>query len=140
MFKKVFNLDSINSIMIETMMLSIIGVSYLVYLGVEGTGHFLAYSAKTDILLIISGFVTMLPLFLFAEGARKIPLASVGFLQYFAPSLMLIIGVLLYGEPLTNTYLVSFLLIWTGLAIYTYNLFRSNYRKRKMNMNRKASR
>ena len=131
MFKKIFNLDSINSIMIETMVISIIGVGYLVVLGIQGSGHFLSHSFKTDTFLVVSGFVTKLPLFLFAEGARRIPLASVGFLQYFAPSLMLIIGVLIYDEPLTKTYLVSFILIWTGLGIYTYNLFRSTYQKRK---------
>ncbi len=132
MFKKIFNLNSLNSIMIETMMLSIIGVGYLGMLAAQGTGHFFAHSARTDILLIISGFVTMLPLFLFAEGARRIPLASVGFIQYFAPTLMLIIGVFIYNEPLTKTYLVSFVLIWTGLAVYTYNLFRTNQKKRRL--------
>ncbi len=131
MFKKVFNLDSINSIMLETMLLSIIGVGYLVILGFKGEGHFLIHSLQTDVFLMVSGVVTMLPLYLFAEGARRIPLASVGFLQYFAPSLMLIIGVLIYNEPLTRTYLISFILIWTGLAVYTYNLFREGYKKRR---------
>jgi chloramphenicol-sensitive protein RarD len=131
MFKKIFNLDSVNSIMLETMILSVIGVGYLIILGVKGEGHFLVHSPGTDTFLVISGFVTMLPLFLFSEGAKRIPLASVGFLQYFAPTLMLLIGVFIYNEPLTNTYLVSFILIWTGLGIYTYNLFRTNLKKRR---------
>jgi chloramphenicol-sensitive protein RarD len=139
MFKKIFNLDSINSIMLETMLLSIIGIGYLIIIGFNGEGHFLVYSGHTDVLLIVSGLVTMLPLYLFSEGARRIPLASVGFLQYFAPSLMLIIGVLIYGEALTRTYLISFILIWTGLAIYTYNLFRTGYKNRKNRKLRVAS-
>jgi chloramphenicol-sensitive protein RarD len=129
MFKKIFNLDSINSIMIETMILSVVGVTFLTILGVKGEGHFLTHSLSTDIYLIISGIVTMLPLFLFAEGARKIPLSSVGFLQYFAPTLMFLIGVLKYKEPLTNTYLVSFLFIWAGLAFYSTNIIRNQVRK-----------
>lgn len=138
MFKKIFNLDSVNSIMIETMMLSMIGVGYMIFLASQGEGHFLTYSGRTDIFLIVGGFVTMLPLFLFAEGARRIPLASVGFLQYFAPTLMLLIGVLIYKEPLTKTYMVSFIFIWTGLAVYTYNLFRAGYKKRKLKKNSAA--
>jgi chloramphenicol-sensitive protein RarD len=129
MFKKIFNLDSINSIMIETMTLSVVCISFLTILGVKGEGHFLTHSFNTDIYLIISGIVTMLPLFLFAEGARKIPLSSVGFLQYFAPTLMFLIGVLKYKEPLTNTYLVSFLFIWAGLAFYSANILRNQVRK-----------
>ena len=133
MFKKIFNLDSINSIMIETMTLSLVGVTFLTILGIKGEGHFLTHSFSTDIYLIISGIVTMLPLFLFAEGARKIPLSSVGFLQYFAPTLMFLIGVLKYKEPLTNTYLISFLFIWAGLAFYSANLLRNQFKRRAYN-------
>jgi len=136
MFKKIFNLDSINSIMIETMTLSVIGITFLITLGINGKGHFLAHSTNTDIYLIISGIVTMLPLFLFSEGARRIPLSSVGFLQYFAPTLMFLIGVLKYKEPLTTTYIISFLFIWTGLAFYSANLVRNQFKRRAYNRKR----
>lgn len=126
--KKSFNLDPINSIMSETLFLSVIAVGYIGFLAGRGTGHFVVADMQTNIYLIIGGLVTMLPLYLFANGATKIPLASVGFLQYFAPSLMLIIGVVKYGEPLTDTYLISFFFIWTGLALYSINLVRNRYR------------
>lgn len=126
--KKSFNLDPINSIMSETLFLSVIAIGYIVFLAGQGSGHFAVGDIQTNIYLIIGGFVTMLPLYLFANGATKIPLASVGFLQYFAPSLMLLIGVFKYGEPLTDTYLISFLFIWSGLALYTFNLVRNRYR------------
>ena len=131
MFKKIFNLDSLNSIMIETLTLSVVGVSYLIFLATKGEGHFLTYSLDTDIYLIISGVVTMLPLFLFAEGARKIPLSSVGFLQYVAPTLMFLIGVLIYKEPLTTTNLISFIFIWIGLTFYSTNLVRNRFKRKK---------
>jgi chloramphenicol-sensitive protein RarD len=126
--KKSFNLDPINSIMSETLFLSILAIGYIVYLAVEGTGHFATTSPGTDFFLILGGFMTMLPLYLFTNGASRIPLASIGFLQYFAPTLMLLIGVLLYDEPLTRTYLISFIFIWTGLALYTFNLVRNRYK------------
>lgn len=126
--KKSFNLDPINSIMSETLFLSILAIGYIVYLAVEGTGHFATTSPGTDFFLILGGFMTMLPLYLFTNGASRIPLASIGFLQYFAPTLMLLIGVILYGEPLTRTYLISFMFIWTGLALYSANLVRNRYK------------
>jgi len=135
--KKSFNLDPINSIMSETLFLSILAIGYIVYLAVEGTGHFATTSPGTDFFLILGGFMTMLPLYLFTNGASRIPLASIGFLQYFAPTLMLLIGVLLYDEPLTRTYLISFIFIWTGLALYTFNLVRNRYKAYAMKRRKK---
>jgi chloramphenicol-sensitive protein RarD len=73
-------------------------------------------------LLIFSGIVTALPLYWFAQGARRIPLSRVGFLQYIAPSLMLLIGVVLYKEPFTTVHAISFGCIWTALLLYSYSL------------------
>jgi chloramphenicol-sensitive protein RarD len=126
--KKSFRLDPLNSIMTETLFLSVLAIAFILFKGSQDTGHFLFFAPTTDLFLVLGGFVTVLPLFLFANGASKIPLASVGFLQYFAPTLMLLIGVFKYGEALTQTYLISFLFIWTGLAIYTVNLVRNSYR------------
>jgi chloramphenicol-sensitive protein RarD len=135
--KKSFGLDPVNSIMMETMFLSLLGILYIIFLNVNGNGHFGGMSFRTDIFLVLSGFVTVVPLFLFANGANKIPLASVGFLQYLTPSLMLMIGVIKYGEDLTQTYLVSLLFIWTGLAIYSVHLLRSGYRTYNRHRKRK---
>jgi len=129
--KKSFGLNPLNSIMTETLFLSFLAVAYIVYKGIRDTGHFAVFEPTTDLFFILGGFVTVLPLYLFANGASKIPLASVGFLQYFAPTLMLVIGVFKYGEVLTQTYLISFIFIWTGLAIYTVNLVKSGYRSYK---------
>ena len=126
--KKSFKLDPINSIMSETLFLSVIAIGYITYLTVQGTTHFVSGDVRTDLFLLVGGLMTMLPLYLFTNGASKIPLASIGFLQYFAPTLMLLIGVFMYGEPLTRTYVISFIFIWTGLGLYTFNLVRNRYR------------
>jgi len=126
--KKSFKLDPINSIMSETLFLSVVAIGYIGFLFSRGSSHFVSGDLSTDLLLIAGGLMTMLPLYFFTNGASKIPLASVGFLQYFAPTLMLLIGVFLYDEPLTKTYLISFFFIWTGLALYSVNLVRNRYR------------
>lgn len=126
--KKSFQLDPINSIMSETLFLSVLAIGYILFLFIRGGSHFVTGDPSTDLLLILGGLMTMLPLYLFTNGASKIPLASIGFLQYFAPTLMLLIGVVLYGEPLTRTYLISFVFIWTGLALYSLNLVRNRYK------------
>ena len=71
-----------------------------------------------DVLLVASGIVTALPLILFAYGAQRIPYSLVGILQYIAPSLQLLCGVLLYAEPFTQTQAIGFACIWLALGIY----------------------
>jgi chloramphenicol-sensitive protein RarD len=70
-------------------------------------------------LLVFGGVVTAMPLYWFAQGAQRIPLSQVGFMQYIAPSLMLLIGVFLFGEAFTAVHAVSFGSIWIGLALYS---------------------
>jgi chloramphenicol-sensitive protein RarD len=78
--------------------------------------HFLALSM---------GPVTALPLLLFAYGAQRIRLSTLGLLQYLSPSVQLLLGIVVYGEPFTTGRAVSFACIWTGLAVYTAdNLLR----------------
>ena len=67
---------------------------------------------------MIAGPVTALPLWWYAEGARRIPLATVGVLQFVSPSLQLGMGVLVFGEPLGAGRLAAFGFIWAGLALY----------------------
>jgi chloramphenicol-sensitive protein RarD len=104
---------------LETAVLSPIAVAFLAYVSSDGHGQFMPASNLTAWLLVASGPVTALPLLLFAAGARGISFSTLGILQYFAPSLQLLIGVWLYGEPFGYTRAVGFGLIWLGLAIYT---------------------
>jgi chloramphenicol-sensitive protein RarD len=71
-----------------------------------------------DALLVGAGPVTAVPLFLFAYGARLIPYSTLGLIQYFAPSLQLLAGIFLYGEPFHGARAVGFGLIWMALVVY----------------------
>ncbi len=124
LFKKYFSLDSLTGLMTETFTLTPFAIALIIYFQVTGSNSLFTVSRSTDLLLIGSGIVTAIPLYLFGEGAKKIPMSAVGFLQYISPTLMLLTGIFVYGEKFTTTHLVSFSLIWTGLAVYTYSLIK----------------
>jgi chloramphenicol-sensitive protein RarD len=110
----------------ETLLLLPLGLTLMIWMGVNGTGGFLHVSLATDVLLVLGGVVTAVPLALFAYGARLIPYSTVGLLQYLGPTLQLMLGVWLYNEPFPQTRLIGFAFIWAALAIYAADgLWRS---------------
>lgn len=117
--RKTSRADSLLGLTFETAILSPLALAYLVYQGLLGNGAFGSVSAIEHILLICSGIVTATPLLWFAHGARRIPLSTLGFIQYLAPSFQLFIGVVVFREPFTMAHLLSFSLIWTALCIYS---------------------
>ncbi|MFD1863822.1 EamA family transporter RarD [Planococcus chinensis] len=119
LIKKTIKLNALRGLALETLFVMPVAVAYYIYLFANGDAHFLHTGVSTDILLVISGAATALPLFLFATGAPLIPLYMVGFLQYIAPTLMLILGVLVYGEEFNRINLISFSFVWVALAIFT---------------------
>ncbi|MDN7227104.1 EamA family transporter RarD [Planococcus sp. N064] len=119
LIKKTIKLDALRGLALETLFVLPLGLIYYAYLFSNGSASFLHEGAATDILLIISGAATALPLVLFATGAPLIPMYMIGFLQYIAPTLMLLLGVLVYGEAFDRTNLISFSFIWVALALFT---------------------
>jgi chloramphenicol-sensitive protein RarD len=119
LIKKMGNLDSIASLGAETLFLFPVAVSFVIFREYSGTGAMTVSSLNVVILLAGTGIVSAVPLFWFAHGAKMISLSSVGFLQYVSPSIMLLIGVIVYGESFTLTHKVSFSLIWFALILYT---------------------
>jgi len=87
---------------------------------VTGAGHF-SDSLYTLTIFIGAGVVTSMPLLWFNNATNRLQLSTMGFFQYIAPSLQLILGVFLYQEPFTRTHAVTFACIWTALAIYSVN-------------------
>jgi len=85
---------------------------------VTGTGHFL-FNPWLTLLFIGSGVVTSLPLLWFNNAAKRLRLSTLGFFQYLAPSLQLLLGVFLYQEPFTPTHVVTFSCIWVALLTYS---------------------
>jgi chloramphenicol-sensitive protein RarD len=129
LLRKKANLESLPGLLIETLLLAPFAIFYLLHLESQGNGMFLHHSAVSDFLLILGGPVTALPLYWFGKAATRIPLSTIGFIQYLSPTLQLVIGLFIYKETFSNVYLASFALVWTGLILYTFNLVRE-YRLR----------
>jgi len=127
LIKKLGDLDSIASLSVETLFLLPAAASVIIFKWYSGTGSMGRVSLSLDLILIGTGVISAFPLFFFAQGARMIPLSRIGFIQYISPTIMLLIGVVVYGEKFTYTHTVSFSLIWSALILYTASgLIRRN--------------
>ena len=130
LLRKKANLESLPGLWIETLLLSPLALYYLWFVNQQGAGMFLHHSWTTDAFLILAGPVTAIPLFWFGKAATRIPLSTIGFVQYLSPTLQLIIGLLVYHEAFSPVYFASFALVWTGLIIYSISLIREYRMKR----------
>jgi len=124
LLRKVVKVKAVPGLAVETMMLFPPAVAYLVWLGMQDSGQFLARSWSFDMLLIFAGFMTTLPLIWFTKAARRLPLSTMGFMQYIAPSLHFVLAVLAYGETFTYHHAITFGCIWVALGIYTVDAMR----------------
>lgn len=120
LIRKTAPVEALPGLMIETLLLAPLALAYLFWLGAQGGLDFGSHPGSS-ILLMGTGVVSSVPLLLFAQAARKLSMATLGVLQYLAPSLQFLIGFLFYGEPLGMGKLASFVLIWIGLAVFTYD-------------------
>lgn len=120
LIRKTASLDSLVGLTLETLLIVPPALAYLVYVELNGGGAFGRTGLVDTLLLVSSGLITAVPLLLFASGARRITMTTLGLLQYIAPTLQLLIGVVLYGESLSPQRLVGFSLIWLALAIYSF--------------------
>ncbi|KMQ75850.1 EamA family transporter RarD [Marinobacter subterrani] len=113
-------LDGLSGLFVETMLLLPLGLLTFGWLVGEGISHF-GDSAYIGALLMASGMVTAIPLLLFAGAARRLRLATIGFLMYINPTLQFLIALLVFGEPLSEVQLASFLVIWIALGLYSWS-------------------
>lgn len=104
---------------VETALLTPAAATFLIFMMIRGDATFAAESFSTDLLLMAAGLVTALPLLWFAAAVPRLRLATLGCLQYLAPTGHFLLAVLAFGEPFTTTYVVTFACIWTALLIYS---------------------
>jgi chloramphenicol-sensitive protein RarD len=109
---------------VETALLAPFALAWLVRLHAAGAGAFGHGPAAIDLLLVASGVITVLPMVWFTRGARLLPLSTLGLLQYLSPTLQFLLAVAVYREPFTAAHLLAFGLIWSGLAVFTWDLRR----------------
>ncbi|MBW1837346.1 MAG: EamA family transporter RarD [Deltaproteobacteria bacterium] len=119
LIRKVAPISSLVGLSVEMLLLSVPALVYILFLFSKGTGAFFHMGIKIDLFLIGTAFLTAFPLLLFTLGARRLKLSTLGFLQYIAPSCMFLIGVFLYNEPLSRAQILTFVMIWTALCIFS---------------------
>ena len=130
LIRKITPVGAVPGLAVETTLLAPLSLAALLWFGVNGTGGF-GDDAQTSGLLVLAGVVTAVPLLLFATAARRMSYASLGFVQYLAPSIVFLLGVFVYGEPLSTTKLVCFMLIWVSIAVFCIDALRT-YRAAKV--------
>lgn len=118
LIRKVIAVEAVPGLATETLLLAPFAAGFLLWCEWQGSGALGHMGVGVDVLLIVSGVVTALPLALFAYGARRIPLSTVGLVQYIGPTLQFLLGVLVYHEPFPRARAIGFVMIWLALAIY----------------------
>ncbi len=125
LLRKQVAVEAVPGLGVESLLLSVPALLFLGWSEVGGHGHFGHGEWSLDVLLIVGGALTALPLIGFAYGARRIPYSLVGVLQYLAPTLQLLAGVLVLGESFSRTQAIGFGCIWLALALYAGDGWRA---------------
>lgn len=130
LMRKKINIDAISGLFVETLFLLPFALVYIFIIDDHSLG-LLTSNWQMTVLIVSAGIVTTLPLLAFAAAAIRIPLSTLGFIQYIGPSLMLILAVFLYDEHFAVEKAFTFTLIWGALVVYTFDGARNNLRNRK---------
>ncbi|MGA1473899.1 MAG: EamA family transporter RarD [Prochlorothrix sp.] len=123
LIRKLTPVAPLQGLVVETALITPLALGVLAVLA-QDTAPGFGRTPLLTVLLMGAGIITALPLIWFNHAAQQLPFSTLGFLQYIGPSLQLGIGVLIYGEPLTIVHGITFGLIWSGLAIYSYVTYR----------------
>lgn len=129
--RKITRVDALAGLLIEVVVMSPFAIAYLAYASAHGGTGFAKDGWLTDALLVATGPMTTLPLVLFTYGAQRVRLTTLGLLQYLVPTMSFVIAIWVYGEPLGHGQMVTFGLIWIGLAIFTVDAWRKERELRR---------
>jgi chloramphenicol-sensitive protein RarD len=124
--QKVAPLNSLHSVTLETMILFLPAAIYLLIVEFTGGGAFLHSDPVSVFLMVGAGVVTAVPLLMFAAAIQRITLFLIGVLQYIAPTMYFLIGVLIYGEQMTAERLIGFAIIWVALILFAFEGYISH--------------
>jgi chloramphenicol-sensitive protein RarD len=117
--RKNSHLDSLPGLFFETLAMTPLALAWLAHAKIAGTAAFGFHDLHASAFLMGAGMVTAVPLLWFSHAARRLPLSTVGFVQYLSPSLSFVLGTALYHEPVTTPRLITFVCVWIALAVFT---------------------
>jgi chloramphenicol-sensitive protein RarD len=119
LMRKIAALGPLEGLALETLLLFPLAAVYLVFSAVIGNNAFIQADLSLRLLMIAAGPITAIPLLLFAAGARRIRLSTLGLLQFIAPTLQLLLGIWMFHEPFAGARMVGFVIIWAALIFYS---------------------
>ncbi|WP_053617057.1 EamA family transporter RarD [Nocardiopsis sp. NRRL B-16309] len=122
--KKYVDLDGMRSLTVETLIMFLPALGFVLYLEVSGAGTMFSVSPGHTALLVGSGFVTAVPLLLFGMAAQRVPLSIIGILQYIAPTMIFLIGWLVQGEEMPPSRWIGFAIVWSALCVFAFDQIR----------------
>ncbi|CAN5289009.1 EamA family transporter RarD [soil metagenome] len=122
--KKTADTGAVESLVIETLVVAPVALGYLTVLTLQGTSTFAEHGSGHVLLLIGTGVITVIPLLCFNGAATRIPLSTLGLLQYLTPTVQFVLGLVVFGEPMPTMRWVGFGLIWIALVIFTAESLR----------------
>lgn len=118
--KKKYQMEALITLFYETVFLTPFALALILYFEVNGRGAFSVAEPYQLILLAFVGLLTATPLALFAMAANRISMVSLGITEYISPSISLVIGIFIFKEPFDSIQFIAFVIIWIGLAYFTY--------------------
>lgn len=128
--KKSLPIGPNQAFMLEVLMLTPFALGIIAYLTATGQSHFLTRTTWDTWLLIGSGPVSAIPLIIYANGAKRLRLSTIGIMQYIAPTLIFLIAVFVFGEPFGPAQKIAFPMIWASLVIYSASMLKTARDKR----------
>ena len=126
LIRKTAPMPALAGLALETFILAPVALGYLLLCFWGGTLYFSQLNALQTSVLLLSGAATTIPLLLFAEGAKRIPLSLLGMLQYVSPTLQLLLGIVMFHEPLNGARLTGYALVWLGVAVFLTGSWRAH--------------
>ena len=130
--KKKANVEAVESLTYETAVLTPIALGYLIVLGQNGQGHFTSEGLGHGALLATTGLVTAVPLICFGAAAIRVSMTTIGLLQYLAPTIQFVLGLVVFGEDMTAVKWIGFVLVWIALVMFTSDALR--HRRRQLRL------
>jgi chloramphenicol-sensitive protein RarD len=129
--KKKADAGALESLVVETMVISPVALAYVVFLTATGASTFGSHGAGHVLLMMGTGLITVLPLLCFGGAATRIPLSTLGLMQYLTPSVQFMLGLVVFHEPMPAMRWAGFALIWVALVIFTVSSLQNRQRTRR---------
>lgn len=120
--RKLVPVGAVTGLTIETTLLLPAALAAIAWYGASPAGSGMTIDPQTTLLLLCAGAVTGIPLLLFAEAARRMDLSTLGFVQFLSPTITFVLGVFVFGETLDPVRLACFVLIWSAIALFSFDM------------------